>query len=106
MGEQRCAGRWGTPVGLQLPGLLLLLLLWMASMAFLHRPVCYRLPPCSVGAQAVSLFMFKERANVHGSNHQQMASSLSRRGLFLPRHVSAAVLLRDPLGTPPSCPRP
>lgn len=47
MGEQRCAGRWGTPVGLQLHGLLLLLLLlWMASMAFLHRPVCYRLPPC------------------------------------------------------------
>lgn len=34
MGEQRCTGRWGTPVGLQLHELLLLLLLWVASMAF------------------------------------------------------------------------
>ena len=31
MEERRCAGRWGTPMALQLHGLLLL---WMASMIF------------------------------------------------------------------------
>lgn len=89
-------------MGLQLHELLLLL--WMAPVAFCIDQFVIS-SPLQCGAQAGSLCMFK-KGQYHGSNHRQMAAPLAPRGASLPRHVSAAVLLRDPLGTPPSCPRP
>lgn len=58
MEERRCVGRWGAPTALQLHGLLLL---WMVLMIFFPLPVYYRLPPCGVGAQAISLFILKKK---------------------------------------------
>lgn len=73
---------------------------WLfASTSLLSPPRCSverRLSPCAC----------LKKADMHGSKHQQMAAPLAPGGPSIPGHVSAAVLLRDPLGTPPSCPRP
>lgn len=57
MEEQCCTGGWGAPTALQLHGPLLLRIV---SMIFFPLPLCYHLPPCAVGAQAISIFTLKK----------------------------------------------
>lgn len=98
--ERGCAGRWGTPTVLQLHGLLLLLL-WMVSTIFFPSTLLLSPPSLrcgSTGHLTIRIKKKKKKANMHGSNHLQMASSLAPRGCPFPRHVSATTLLGDSWG--------